>query len=100
MAKDKVEQKSLGSPHHLCPEEPNSMFPKLRSLSMHSQAPIYYANPDDLQMSNLQYQRVLVEQLTRESGITRINVSKAISDLMVSRKTFVGTLLVIYPSIE
>ena len=54
------------------------------SLSMHSQSPIYYVNPNELQMSNLQYQRVMVDQLTRESGISRINVSVAIRDLMVS----------------
>ena len=90
MSKDKEQKpEAPASPNYLCPEDASSMFPKLRSLSMHSHSPILYTNPnpdDDLQMSNLQYQRVLVDQLTRESGISRINVSVAIRDLMVSQK--------------
>ena len=36
------------------------------------------------QLSNLQQQRILVEQLRREAAIKRINVSQAIEDLKVS----------------
>jgi hypothetical protein len=37
-----------------------------------------------LQLSNLQQQRILVEQLRREAAIKRINVSQAIEDLKVT----------------
>ena len=36
-----------------------------------------------MQLSNLQQQRILVEQLRREAAIKRINVSQAIEDLKV-----------------
>ena len=40
-----------------------------------------------LQLSNLQQQRIMVEQLRREAAIKRINVSQAIEDIKVSNVT-------------
>ena len=37
-----------------------------------------------LQLSNLQQQRIMVDQLRREAAIKRINVSQAIEDIKVS----------------
>jgi hypothetical protein len=37
-----------------------------------------------LQMSTLQQQRLIVEQLRREAAIKRINVSQAVEDIKVS----------------
>lgn len=36
-----------------------------------------------MQLSNLQQQRIMVEQLRREAAIKRINVSQAIEDIKV-----------------
>ena len=40
-----------------------------------------------LQLSNLQQQRILVEQLSREAGMQRISVSQAILDIKVISKS-------------
>ena len=39
-----------------------------------------------LQLSNLQQQRIMVEQLRREAAIKRVNVSQAIEDIKVNQK--------------
>ena len=41
-----------------------------------------------LQLSNLQQQRIMVEQLRREAAIKRVNVSQAIEDIKVNQKMF------------
>ena len=39
----------------------------------------------ELRMSNLQQQRMVVEQLRREASIKRISVSQAVEDIKVKR---------------
>jgi len=46
------------------------------------QTPSFLISDGCGEMTNLQYQQVLVEQLAREASIERINVSEAIQDLM------------------
>ena len=38
------------------------------------------------QMSNMQQQRIIVDQLRREAAIKRINVSQAVDDIKVPYK--------------
>ena len=49
---------------------------------------IFKAFNYSLQLSNLQQQRIMVEQLRREAAIKRVNVSQAIEDIKVNENVY------------
>jgi len=48
------------------------------------------------QLSNVQQQRLIVEQLRREAAIKRINISQAIEDIKVRSISFLKEFLILF----